>query len=148
MEGGNAGVLEKQHREQGPLNTGRRCPPQRNVEGEGGGQIGRRAPSGDQRRRPSNFVGHAAGKADPVGVGVCGGAWEVTGAGAVPKAREAGPVPSCCNVCKEKAISMARLVSTQDPSASGPPVIPVMPQCGEPEPRSVHSGPFLGRRQF
>ena len=64
----------------------------------------------------------------------------------MPKVREPGPVPSCCDVCKGKAISMAKLASTQDPSASGPPVVPVMPQCGEPEPRSVHSGPFPGHR--
>ena len=53
-------------------------------------------------------------------------------------------MPTCCDVCKGKAIPMAKLACPEDPSGSGPPVAPVMPQCGEP--RSVHSGPSRGRR--
>ena len=145
---GDVGGSERQHRKHGPVNTGRPRPPQRNVGAKGGGQSGRRAPSGDQRRRLAKFLGHATRKAEPTGVRVYGGAWEATGAGARPRAGAAGPVPTCCDVCKGKAISMARLASLKQPSGSGPLVVPAMPQCGEAQPRSVHSGPFPGRSQF
>ena len=60
VEGGNVDVGVLQHRSQGASNSGHRRPPQRHVGGNGGEQTGRRAPSGDQRRRLCNTVGHGA----------------------------------------------------------------------------------------